>query len=294
VTGLEEWFASGERVRIVLPDQRAYQLFCRVEGSGAWVTLVHGFPTCSWDWAGIADALKAEHRLLMPDLLGFGDSDKPRGHRYALVEQADAIEALWRHYGIEATSLVAHDIGGSVAQELLARQLEQRLAVRLTRVVFLNSALYAAISRPRPIQKLLASALVGPVLSKVVTERLFTRNLAAVFSRAHPLTRAIGHDYWMTYQRRTSEGQMHRLLQYIPERQLHRVRWEEALERTGVPLHFVWGMQDPVSGKPVADVIQQRLPNAELLALDDAGHYPHLEVPERVGPAVVAALRAPL
>ena len=290
--GLEAWFASGQRVPIVLRDQHAFHLFCRVDGSGPWVTLLHGFPTCSWDWAAVADTLTPGHRLLLPDLLGFGDSDKPPGHRYSLVEQADAVEALWRHYDVHETGLVAHDIGGSVAQELLARQSEGRLAVRLRQVVFLNGALYDGVSRPRPMQKLLANTFVGPVLARVVTERLFTRNLAAVFSPAHPLSAENAHAYWTAYRRRSSAPHMHRLLQYIPERQQHHMRWEAALEHSPVPLSFVWGMQDPVSGAAVADVIQRHLPNAELLALDDAGHYPQIEVPERVGPAIAAALRA--
>src|ERR1044071_7278293 len=113
--GLEAWFASGQRVPIVLPDGRSFHLFCRVDGSGPWVTLVHGFPTCSWDWAAVGDVLVPDHPLLMPDLLVFGDSDKPREHRYSLVEQADAIEALWGHYAVQETGLVVHDIGGSIA-----------------------------------------------------------------------------------------------------------------------------------------------------------------------------------
>src|SRR5258708_26345866 len=103
--GLEAWFASGQRVPVTLPGQRqAVHLFCRVAGSGPWVTLLHGFPTCSWDWAEIADALTPERQLLLPDLLGFGDSDKPAGHAYSLVEQADLVEALWRHLGLDQRS----------------------------------------------------------------------------------------------------------------------------------------------------------------------------------------------
>src|SRR5712692_1146940 len=289
---LEAWFASGQRVALTLPGQRAsLNIFCRVVGGGSWVTLLHGFPTCSWDWAEITDALSPEHRLLLPDLLGFGDSDKPAGHEYSLVEQADLIEALWHHFGIDQTALVAHDIGGSVAQELLARQSEGRLAARLTNVVFLNGALYHGVSRPRPVQKLLANALVGPVLARVVTERLFTRNLAAVFSAAHPLKPETAHDYWLAFRRRCSAPHIHRLLHYIPERAQHHARWETALEGSTVPLNFVWGMRDPVSGAAVADVIRQRVPGAPLLPLEDVGHYPQLEIPERVAPALIAALR---
>jgi pimeloyl-ACP methyl ester carboxylesterase len=289
--GLEDWFAAGQRVPIVLPDKQSLHLFYQVTGVGPWVTFLHGFPTCSWDWAEVTGGLAANHQLLIPDLLGFGDSDKPAGHDYSLVEQADLVEALWRHFGIDRSALIAHDIGGSVAQELLARQSEGRLAARLTNVVFLNAALYHGVSRPRPVQKLLANPLLGPVLARVVTERLFTRSLAAVFSAAHQLKPETAHDYWRAFQRRSSAPRIHRLLQYIPEREQRHARWEAALESSAVPLTFVWGMHDPVSGAPVADVIRQRLPSAHLLALDDVGHYPQLEVPERVASALIAALR---
>jgi pimeloyl-ACP methyl ester carboxylesterase len=145
--GLEAWFAAGQRVPIVLPDKQSLHLFYQVTGVGPWVTFLHGFPTCSWDWAEVTGGLAANHQLLIPDLLGFGDSDKPAGHDYSLVEQADLVEALWRHFGIDRSALIAHDIGGSVAQELLARQSEGRLAARLTNVVFLNAALYHGVSR---------------------------------------------------------------------------------------------------------------------------------------------------
>src|SRR5207244_9532611 len=110
--------------------------------------------------------------------------------------------------------------------------------------------------------------------------------LAAVFSQAHPLKTERAHEYWRAFRRRSSAPHIHRLLQYIAEREQHRARWEAALDRTTVPLNFVWGMRDPVSGAPVADLIRQRLPEAHLLALDDVGHYPQLEVPDRVIPAM--------
>ena len=163
------------------------------------------------------------------DLLGFGDSDKPAGHTYSLIEQADLLAALWRHYGVTETAVVAHDIGGSVALELLARQSEGRLATRVTRVVLLNSALYAGVSRPRLVQRLLAQPLVGPVLGRLVTERLFTRNLAAVFAPAHPLQREMAHEYWTAFQRRGTSPHMHPLLEYIRERTQHHARWEGVL-----------------------------------------------------------------
>lgn len=76
------WLAGGER--LALP-RLARTVFTRVDGpaDGPPVTLVHGFPTSSHDWALTVPALAAAHRVVTLDLLGFGDSDKPPGHRYS-------------------------------------------------------------------------------------------------------------------------------------------------------------------------------------------------------------------
>ena len=60
------------------------------------------------------------------------------------------------------------------------------------------------------------------------------------------------------------------------------------MESTDVPLAFVWGMLDPISGAHMAERIRARMPDAPLLALDDVGHWPALEAPERVLDAVLA------
>jgi pimeloyl-ACP methyl ester carboxylesterase len=80
MVGIEAWISGGQRVRVARPNGHSVDLFCRVAGTGSWATLLHGFPTCSWDWADVAAGLSA-YQLLMPDLLGFGDSDKPAGHQ---------------------------------------------------------------------------------------------------------------------------------------------------------------------------------------------------------------------
>jgi pimeloyl-ACP methyl ester carboxylesterase len=62
-----------------------------------------------------------------------------------------------------------------------------------------------------------------------------------------------------------------------------------ALEGTDVPLAFVWGMLDPISGAHMAERIRERLPGAPFLALDDVAHWPPLEAPDRVASAVLNA-----
>jgi pimeloyl-ACP methyl ester carboxylesterase len=77
------------------------------------------------------------------------------------------------------------------------------------------------------------------------------------------------------------------LIRYITDRERHKGRWVDALEQTDVPLAFVWGMLDPVSGAHMAERIRKHLPDAPFTALEDVGHWPPLEAPERVAAAIL-------
>lgn len=278
-----DWVAGGERVRLRLGGwPRAYSVFCRVEGQGEWLTLLHGFPTCSWDWAGIYPPLARGHRLLMFDFLGFGDSDKPADHAYSIHGQADLVEALWAELGVRETGLVVHDYGVSVGQELLARQLDGRLGAKVNKVAFMNGGLYAHLHRPLLVQKLLRKPVLGALLSRVTNEKLFSASLSKVFSSRHPLGTDEAGQHWQAVKRHGGNLIHHRLIHYIGDRQLHHARWEHALEEAEVPTSFLWGMEDPVSGRHVAEHLRRRMPGVNLHALENVGHYPQLEVPGEV------------
>jgi pimeloyl-ACP methyl ester carboxylesterase len=282
-----EWVRAGERVAITVGGAPRV-VFRRILGERGrpWVTLLHGFPTSSWDWAAIAPALAPHFCLLTFDFLGFGESDKPARHRYSIHEQADLVEALWRDLAVDETALVAHDYGDSVAEELLARAREGRLAARLGRVTLLNGGLWPDLHRPLPIQKLLHHRLLGPIVGRLATRTTFARGLNRTVSK--PLGDDELDAHWAAFATRGGRAIAHRLIRYLDDRRLHAARWVAALEAPdGPPRQFVWGARDPVSGAHVVPRITERLPSAPRLVLDDVGHYPQLEAPERVARAIV-------
>jgi pimeloyl-ACP methyl ester carboxylesterase len=283
---IEQWWADGEQLRVELVGGER-SVFLRRLGSGPAMTLLHGFPSSSYDWAGLAPTLAERHALLMPDFLGFGASSKPLEHDYSLHEQADLVEALWQRESVAKTIVVAHDYAVSVAQELLARRAEGKLGVELSAVCLLNGGLYPDLHRLQPTQELLLDPERGPRVGELINEELFVAGLAPTFAEGFDAS-ADSAAMWRSMQHEEGQRIGHLLIRYVSDRKRHERRWVAALEQTDVRLSFIWGMLDPVSGAHMAERIAKRLPGAPLLELDDVAHWPQLEAPERVLAALPA------
>lgn len=251
---------------------------------GRPVLMLHGFPTSGYDWSRIVPLLP-DRRLIIPDFLGFGLSDKPADHGYSLIEQAEFMIQLVGRLGLSSVQVVAHDYGVSVAQELLYRATVGTLSFSLTRVAFLNGGLFPDLHRLRPIQRLLLSPL-GAAAGRLVTRRAFGRAMRDLLSPSHPMTGAELDEHWGLVRRAGGLRIAHRLIRYVVDRRENGVQWVAALEGSPVPLAFIWGMLDPVSGAHVMERLERILPEAVLAPLPDVGHYPQWETPERVAEAL--------
>jgi pimeloyl-ACP methyl ester carboxylesterase len=277
---LQAWQGGG-----VLVDVLERRLFLRLAaGRGAQVLVLHGFPSSSYDWRLVLDLLP-EHRVACFDMLGFGLSEKPRDHVYSLMGQADLVEGIVRLLDSDEIVLVAHDMGTSVANELMARDLEGRLPFRLRSVLLLNGSMVIERASLTPSQKLLRSRL-GPLAARLSNERSFRAQFARIFSPDHPLPREEAADQWALLAYGGGNRILHRLTYYLHERVTYAERWHGALSTWQGPLELAWAMRDPVCTKAVLDALLELRPAAPVTRFDDLGHYPQLEAPERIAPIV--------
>lgn len=279
---VRNWWQAGERVALEVRG-RPRQVFLRTQGSGPVVTLLHGFPASSLEWADVAAKLAERHTVVTFDFLGYGASEKPPKHRYSVFEQADLVVALWEQLGVTRSQLVAYDYGAIVQQELLARRADGQLDVELPQAIFLNAGLFVEHYRPTLTQRLAVTPLLGHLTARLLNERAFARSWCGVFSSQHPVSDQVAHEHWTALREGDPDGDVQRrLLAYIAEREQHKDRLQGALDRTDASLSFLWGGQDPVSGMQIADALRRWQPGLDLVVYDDAGHCPHLEVPDRV------------
>jgi pimeloyl-ACP methyl ester carboxylesterase len=260
-------------------DWRGFRLFVRRGGSGKPLLLIHGFPTSSFDWAAMWPALSSRYSLHALDMLGFGLSDKPKAFAYSLSASADQWQDYVLSQGLREVEVLAHDYGDTVLQELLARQNDGTLPFRIQRATFLNGGLFPEATFPILMQKLLLGPF-GPFIARLSSFGRFRASMQSIAGA--PLAEQELQWHWQLLAREHGRLVMPKIIQYIRERQRHRERWTAALQQAGIPLHLIIGERDPISGKTIADRWQELLSNSPITRLENVGHYPQWEAPERV------------
>jgi len=275
----EEWKTGGQYYL----HQGIHQIFYKIEGSGPVLVLLHGFPTASWDWHKIWPKLIQHYQVIALDFIGFGFSDKPFRYAYSIFDQTDIVENLLVSLNIENYHVLAHDYGDTVAQELLARGLEKRSHVgpKLLSLCFLNGGIFSDAHQPRPIQKALISPF-GILLTPILSQRTLAKNFKAIFGPQTQATAKEIEHFFALIKRRRGKYIFHKLIRYMRERQEHKIRWEEALSLTKIPLRLIDGAFDPISGAHLAKRYQKEVPDADVVLLEQIGHYPQTEAPEEV------------
>jgi pimeloyl-ACP methyl ester carboxylesterase len=283
---VQRWREDG-----AIEEVHGRELFVRRRGGGDGVLLLflHGFPSSSYDWRPLFEQRPAGEATLCFDCLGFGLSEKPRDHTYTLAWQADAAEELVRRAGSPTVFVVGHDMGTSVATELMARDLRGELGMNMAGALLFNGSMLLRLANPTLGQKLLRSRL-GPVFARLTNERGFRAQFARIFSAEHPLSDEEAADQWSLLTDNGGQRIAHLTIAYMAERERFTERWHGAIRDWPKPLTLAWGMQDPVAQVEVLRGLQELRPGVETIELPGAAHYPQIEQPALISAALDAAL----
>ena len=256
------------------------RIFYRREGRGETLLALHGFPTASYDFHAIWPSLTSRFEVIAPDLLGCGFSAKPTDHDYSVMEQADIVEALLDLHGVKQVHILAHDLGDTLAQELLARDRERPGPPRIQSCVFANGGLFLEAQKLTLSHYLLGCPL-GDLAEPYVCEPVYRHNMRRLLSPG-PAGDAVDlGPLWQLLNYDDGRFTMHEVIQYLHERDVHADRWTRALQASNAPLALIYGPEDPVSGESIAQRFAQCVPQGRRYPLPGLGHYPQLEDPQR-------------
>ncbi len=272
---LTDWYYTGSFLNI---DD--HKIFYKMDGEGPVLLLIHGYPTSSWDWHKVWPALTQHFHCIAIDMLGFGYSSKPQ-QNYLISEQADIIERSLQHLKVTNAHVVSHDYGDTVGQELLARQLEKKLSFNVKTLHLLNGGLFPETHNALLVQKLLLGPF-GGILVRLFSRKKLEINLKKIFGTYTPPSEQELKDFWYLINYNKGKLVMHKILDYMHQREQYRERWVGALQDPKTPRHLTVGMADPISGANMVERFKELIENTTITELDDIGHFPQIEAPDVV------------
>ncbi len=277
----EAWVRRGRFVS--LPE--GHRLFVLQEGGGPDLLLVHGFPSSSHDFAAALPFLTPRFRVTVFDQLGFGSSDKPCEASYSLLDQGRRAGELARTLGIERARVIGHDMGLTVAVEMLCRHEANALGFQLDGLVLTNGSHLVELAQLTPLQHTLMTDDGAAAFATNYDPERFAQALGFVW--ADPTRtpevdrRAIA--YWLAH----GDGLaiIGQIARYNLERARYAERWRPILGRTTVPIRQVWGDRDPIAVLEIGRRLAE-MSGGPLTVLEGIGHYPQMEAPEAWATAV--------
>lgn len=248
--------------------------------------LLHGYPTTSIDWLYMRDGLEEKFHLIAPDYIGYGLSAKPVAFSYTISNQVNMIEQLMDSLGLNWFHLLAHDVGDTIAQEFLARQVDGKPYI-IQSTVFLNGGLFPETHRAFLGMKLLKTPIIGVIMQSLLPRSVFGSAFNRVFGPSTKRTPQELDEVLDLLFYNAPYNLLQQLQCYINERAANRDRWVNAinrvqtLDKNPIPIRAINGPHDPISGKHMVDRYREVIKNPDTCLLaPHIGHYPNLEDPE--------------
>lgn len=272
-------------------DHEGARLHYVDEGAGPPVVLVHGTPTWSFEWRHVIAGLRGEARLIAPDHLGFGFSDRPSGAGYRPEDHAVRLRAFLDDVcPAGPLTLVVHDFGGPIALDWALDHPE-----RLARLVVVNSWMWAFDDDPSMARK---ARFAGSAFGRWMYRRLNASQrliMPSAYGDRRRLTPAIHRQYLEVFPDADSrERVLFALAQsLLGSRAFFDGLWQRRVRLASVDVHLVWGLRDSAFPPAMLARWEQAVPHACTTRIEEAGHWPHEEAPHAVVAALRRALAAP-
>ena len=243
-------------------------------GEGPALVLLHGFPLSSLLWRRFIPLLAERFRVIAPDLLGAGDSDKPADAALGISAQAGYVREVLDALEVDGFGVVAHGDGGGVAQRLLLEGAAVSALVLIDTVAFGYWPNGVVISDD------------GDVSAATMVERMLMAGTGS--------GRAIAADVIRGYAEPFAgpAGLQAYIRAALALDGVGLSGHESELAAWDLPVLILWGEDDPYYPVTLAERLNEAIPASSLALLPGCGHYLPEEAAETIGPLIAEYLRA--
>lgn len=256
------------------------------EGAGETIVMLHGNPTWSFFYRDLIKRFRGERRVIVPDHIGMGLSDKPQAYPYRLERHIANLDALLRQAAPEGKiTLVMHDWGGAIAMGWATEHIN-----RVARLVILNTA---AFPFPRIPLRINVCRIPGFGALAIRGLNAFA-GLATLMTTVKPLTPEVRRGFLKPYNNWENRIATLRFVQDIPMSPTHpsfarlKTISDKLPQLAEIPMLIQWGGKDWCFDDFFYEEWVKRFPRAELGYYGDAGHYLLEDNGEEIGARIAA------
>jgi haloalkane dehalogenase len=244
------------------------------EGNGPLLVLVHGSPLSSFSFRHQIEALAHRFRVIVPDMLGYGQSSKPE-NGVAFKEQTQALRGLLDRLTPRSFQMLVHDWGGPSGLAAVRDQLG-----RIERLVLLNTTLRPEFSPPWYWRQF--TAITGELL--LVTLNVFSRGLGIMMEAARqPAIR----DHYRAALNPVGTRRTMLRLERLEGYALLMEEVEQTLKQVTLPARILWGTPDPYFGQQEQAYLQTVFPDADVVDIPGGGHFAMEDKPQALTDALL-------
>lgn len=260
VTRHQKW-TDAQKTESVIVDGHELEMAYYDEGAGDPVVLLHGIPTQSFLWRDVAPALTDEHRVIAPDMVGYGNSSMHDGFDRSIRAQEQAVADLVETLGFDSVTFVGHDLGGGVGLRYAAREPDA-----VDRLVLSNSVAYDSwpvepivdLGLPSTVEETGVGEL-QEMLDGLYRDTLYGDDAADEFLEG------------MKAQWNSEEG----LVSLVRNAAATNTNHTTEIDPSAVTAEtlLLWGAEDVFQPISTAERLREDIEDAEVVGIDEASHW---------------------
>jgi len=261
---VERWRSDLVKREVVTPD--GLHIVFLEGGTGQPLVLLHGFGADKDNFTRVARPLTAHYRVIIPDLVGFGESSHPADVDYRYAAQAARMHAFVQALGLKAVDLGGNSMGGGIALSYAAQFPQEVNSLWLIDTAGVAGAPSSELVR------IITAGERNPLL--ITTESDFPALMNFALSNPPYLPGPVMTV--MARERIANQALERQVFQQISTDSLNGV-----IQGLPTPTLIVWGAEDRVLSVGAVPVLQSLLPRAEAIVMPGVGHAPMIEQPEQ-------------
>jgi pimeloyl-ACP methyl ester carboxylesterase len=246
------------------------------------LVILHGYLTSSYDYYKVLPELSKHYRVIIQDFIGFGFSDKLENKYLTIIDQTDYLIQLWENLELNNITVLAHDYGALIAKELLARENSGITNLDIDKVIFCNGSMPIDHTFFLDTTDTKKNNVSKNLVAMLNSFGVYKKTMKNFFYDENNITDDELKVLWKLLEYNNGRDIINFTSNYIRERKIFWNRWISALNETDIPVKLIWSKEDPLAEESIVKLITDKLTNNKTYWVENCGHYPMLESPEKL------------